>query len=518
MHATSQVLESAPEELRERFFALQSRADVARLLDLTVKQLNFHLYVLSPDQKYKVFEVAKKSGGTRKISAPASPIKIIQRKLKQVLDAVYIPKPSTQGFVAGRSIVSNAQIHKKRRYVLNLDLEDFFPSIHFGRVRGMFMGNPFRLSVEVSTILAQICCHEGALPQGAPTSPTISNMMCARLDAKLQQLAKTHQCTYSRYADDITFSTNRSRFPTALALLSGIGQVEIGKELASTIQDNGFRINPQKTRLQVRQQRQAVTGLTVNKYANVRRQYIKQVRAILHAWNKYGLDSTALNYFTNHSDAKYSNPHAYRPPFPKIVFGKLQFIGMVKGKNNSAYLGLLREFMRLDPEYVKYTHYPPAAEAAKPFIYTEGKTDRKHLTAALRYFRRQGLFPNLELEYAQEDYAEGDTKLLQRLKITSEHKEPHQRPHIFIFDRDKHELIEQIKGDTEYKLWGNNVYSLAIPIPKHRQELKEICIELYYRDEDIVRPDLDGRRLYLSREFNSTSGMHQQELSDVQEV
>jgi RNA-directed DNA polymerase len=271
------------QELRDEFFKLQSRDDIAQLLELTTKQLNFHLYVLSAKKKYKVFTIPKKSGGTRQISAPASPIKIIQRKLKQVLEAVYAPKPATHGFVLGRSIISNARLHKKRRYVLNIDLENFFPTIHFGRVRGMFMGNPYKLNTEVATILAQICCHQGILPQGAPTSPVISNMICARLDAKLQQLAKEYQCTYSRYADDITFSTNRSKFPSVLARLSDIGQVEVGNELSAVIQENGFTINPKKVRLQVKQQRQEVTGLTVNRYPNVQRSYIKQIRGILHA-------------------------------------------------------------------------------------------------------------------------------------------------------------------------------------------------------------------------------------------
>jgi RNA-directed DNA polymerase len=279
----SEGLAKTSQELRDEFLKLQDRDDIAQLLEVTIKQLNFHLYVLPSEKKYKVFTIPKKSGGTRQISAPASPIKIIQRKLKQVLETVYNPKPATHGFVTGRSIVSNARLHKKRRYVLNLDLENYFPTIHFGRVRGMFMGNPYHLNDEVATILAQICCHQGVLPQGAPTSPIISNMICARLDAKLQQLAKEHQCTYSRYADDITFSTNRSKFPSALAHLSDIGQVEIGDELSSVIQENGFQVNPKKTRLQVKQQRQEVTGLTVNKYPNVRRRYVKQVRAILHA-------------------------------------------------------------------------------------------------------------------------------------------------------------------------------------------------------------------------------------------
>ncbi len=168
----SEGLLKSPQELRDEFLKLQNRDSVAQLLGLTTKQLNFHLYVLPSAKKYKTFSLPKKSGGIRKISAPASPIKVIQRKLKEVLETIYKPKPSTHGFVSERSIVTNARLHKKRRYVLNIDLEDYFPTIHFGRVRGLFMGNPFYLNDEVATILAQICCHDGVLPQGAPTSPS----------------------------------------------------------------------------------------------------------------------------------------------------------------------------------------------------------------------------------------------------------------------------------------------------------------------------------------------------------
>jgi RNA-directed DNA polymerase len=506
-------LSKPPHELRDEFLKLQNRNEIAQLLGVTTKQLNFHLYVLPAEKKYKVFTVPKKSGGTRQISAPASPIKVIQRNLKQVLETVYKPKPSTHGFVIGRSIVSNARLHKKRRYVLNVDLENYFPTIHFGRVRGMFMGNPYHLNDEVATILAQICCHNGVLPQGAPTSPIISNMICARLDAKLQQLAKEHLCTYSRYADDITFSTNRSRFPSALAHLSEIGQVEIGNELSLVIEENGFHINPKKTRLQGKQQRQEVTGLTVNKYPNIERRYVKQIRAILHAWKKFTLESTAQNYFENYAGQKYSDPQGYRPPFQRIVFGKIQFVGMVKGKNNPVYLGLLREFIRLAPDYVKieYKDNLTVLPVTTPFIYTEGKTDRKHLAAALRHFKSHGLFPNLEFDFPQGESDEGDTLLLQKMKVTETQPEPHTRPHIFIFDRDNTQIIKDVKGNDEFTAWKNRVYSLVIPIPKHRENMKEICVEFYYKDDDIVRRDENDRRLYLSREFNSTSGMHVEE-------
>lgn len=499
-------LSKSPQELRDEFFKLQSRDDIAKLLEITTKQLNFHLYVLPPTKKYKVFIVPKKSGEPRQISAPASPIKVIQRKLIQVLESVYQPKIATYGFVKGRDIIKNARLHKKRRYVLNIDLENFFPSIHFGRVRGMFMKKPYNLNDEVSTILAQICCHNSVLPQGAPTSPIISNMICARLDAKLKQLAKEHYCTYSRYADDITFSTNRSKFPSALAYLSDIGQIEVGGELSSLIEENGFKVNSKKVRLQVEQQRQGVTGLIVNKYPNVPRKYVKQVRAILHAWDKYKIDSTARNYFENHAKHKYSNPLVYRPPLQKIVLGKIQFIGMVKGKNSRVYLRLLREFSRLAPEYFDSRRLMNLS-LTKPVIYTEGKTDRKHIEAALRSLKLQGLFSNLTLEFAEREKAGADANY-ELLVTTKDRFEENKRPHIFIFDRDRLDIFKRIKGNEEFMLWGKNVYSFAIPIPKHREDMQRICIEFYYKDDDIAWYDKNGRRLFLSTEFDPATGAH----------
>ena len=165
----------------------------------------YHIYLVQSEKRYKTFDIPKKSGGTRQISTPITALKIIQRKLNQVLQAVYQTKPSVHGFVSSKNVVTNAQNHVKKRYVLNIDLKDFFPSVNFGRVRGMFMATPYGLHPDVATVLAQICCYNNHLPQGAPTSPIITNMICAKMDGQLQRLAKECKATYTRYADDITF-------------------------------------------------------------------------------------------------------------------------------------------------------------------------------------------------------------------------------------------------------------------------------------------------------------------------
>ena len=153
------------------------------------------------------------------------------------------------GFERERSIVTNANLHKRRRYVLNLDLEDFFPSINFGRVRGFFLKDKhFSLEAKVATIVAQIACHENALPQGSPCSPVVSNLIGHLLDSRLARFAKIYKCTYSRYADDITFSTSRKDFPPELAFVVPGTEAEwhLGRELRGKIEHSGFRIQRQE--------------------------------------------------------------------------------------------------------------------------------------------------------------------------------------------------------------------------------------------------------------------------------
>jgi len=191
----SSRLTSTDEELRAGFFGLSSRPDISSLLDVDYPRLMYHLYVLPRDSRYKEFTIPKKSGGVRSITAPVTPLKIIQRKLNQVLQAVYRPRFSVHGFARKKSVSTNALEHSRQRYVFNIDLKDFFPSINFGRVRGLFMSEPFNLCPEVATTLAQICCYDGKLPQGAPTSPVISNMICSRMYGALQQLAKNIDAT-----------------------------------------------------------------------------------------------------------------------------------------------------------------------------------------------------------------------------------------------------------------------------------------------------------------------------------
>ena len=348
------VLSQPADQLRAGFLALRSADDVARLLEVSLRTLNYHIYRIPASKRYKTFSLQKRSGGLRDISAPATALKILQSKLNTILQTVYKPRPCVHGFTIGRSILSNAAEHKGRRYVFNVDLQDFFPSINFGRVRGMFMGKPYNIPSDAATVLAQVCCHENELPQGAPTSPIVANMTCAKLDGELQRLAGKCRCTYTRYADDLTFSTDMPRFPSDLAAV----RIENGKTfsvagdvLRVMIMSNGFIVNPNKVRLSSQCNRQEVTGLTTNLFPNVRRHYVSQIRAMLHAWSKFGLDAAEKEFRKKH-DKHSRGPGRTEVSFRHVVRGKLAFLRMIRGQGNSTVVQLMNELARLDPHII----------------------------------------------------------------------------------------------------------------------------------------------------------------------
>jgi hypothetical protein len=263
--------------------------DVAKMLGFTPSGLSYILYKLPDSKKYYAFKIPKRNGGKRLIKAPERRLSLLQRRLATLLtecleelkQATPPRRSLAHGFEKGRSIISNASLHKRRRYVFNLDLADFFPSINFGRVRGFFLKDKhFALQPPVATVLAQTACFENELPQGSPCSPVISNLIGHVLDGRLARFAKTHKCTYSRYADDITFSTSRKEFPQEIAVpVSGSTVAwQVGDELRQRIKDAGFEINDNKTRMQFRGSRQVTTGLMVNEKVNIRQEYLRAAR------------------------------------------------------------------------------------------------------------------------------------------------------------------------------------------------------------------------------------------------
>jgi retron-type reverse transcriptase len=271
----------------------KTRRQLAEILGFKLSALTSIIYKTPLQNRYTAFDIAKKGGGTRTIKAPNPQLKKLQTHLSHVLYECLaeIEKGRNTssvsfGFRPEHSIIANAHAHKRKRYVFNIDLEEFFPSIHFGRVRGFFLKDKnFSLTNEVATTIAQIACDGAALPQGSPCSPVISELIGQILDIRMLRLAKRYGVRYSRYADDLTFSTNQKSFPEALAAQDP-AHPEIwtpGNSLLNEIARSDFRINPAKTRMQFRTSQQTVTGLVVNEKVNIRSNYYRNARAMCDA-------------------------------------------------------------------------------------------------------------------------------------------------------------------------------------------------------------------------------------------
>ena len=338
-------------KIKEQFLKLKTREDVATILGISEKSLRYFLYKRRPENMYHTFKIPKKDGTTREISAPDKELREIQRKLSSVLSAVYEPKVCAYGFINEKNNVGNAKQHTKKRLVFNIDLKDFFSQIHFGRVRGMLMNAPYSLPNEAATTIAQIACYNRQLPQGAPSSPVITNMICVPLDNSLMRLAKSTGCVYTRYADDITFSTYKHTFDKSLVYVDN-EKVVIGNKLAAVLKKHSFFVNPQKITLRSRVCRQEVTGLTVNVFPNLRRSYIKQLRAIIHSCEKFGLLAAAKVYVKK---GLCKNPNicgiidnpgsedAVKKWFKMVLVGKVHYIKQVKGAYSLTYLSFAQK-------------------------------------------------------------------------------------------------------------------------------------------------------------------------------
>lgn len=350
------------EQIKEKFLTLETREDVAALLGIQDKSLRYFLYSIKPDNMYSEFIIKKKNGEDRHIYAPDRRLKNIQRKMAQILNCVYKIKPAAHGFVLDKNIVTNAENHIKRKYVFNIDLENFFEQIHFGRVRGMLMKPPYSIGSEAALVIAQIACYKGKLPQGAPTSPILTNMVCSPLDTQLTKLAKKYNLHYTRYADDISFSSYRDELPTGI-VYEDLEGIHIGKELREILSQNSFAVNSKKTRVFDYRKRQEVTGLVVNEFVNIRRAYIKKIRAILYHCKQDGIYETAKEYVEKGNCKNSSiiemikneteeNKERVAEWFKEVLKGKIGYIKFVRGKNDYVFLKYAKEINELYGEEV----------------------------------------------------------------------------------------------------------------------------------------------------------------------
>jgi retron-type reverse transcriptase len=475
--------------IRTAFDEMQTKQDLLLLLNeakplvygekavpFELKQLTWFANPKLGEKRYQEFKIKKKSGTYRTIHAPVRGLKSLQKTLSVILQCVFDPHPAAHGFVRNKSIVDNAKLHTGSKYVYNIDLKDFFPSVDQARVWKCLQLKPFYLNdskapqeiklnekafilpidqskdgiettsktlrfkysgyrystgswelklkaggnihykiervsskismgiitvfkekssfenivelaadsaaknsqdpnsvlerliallieyhqeklydrqsgLKLANIIASLCCTEmeverkndtgewekekrNVLPQGAPTSPVITNIICQRLDYLLTGVAKRFGLNYSRYADDITFSSMHNVYQP---------EGDFIKELHRIIGEQGFHIKESKTRLQKDGYRKEVTGLLVNEKVNVQQRYIKQLRMWLYYWERYGYERACV-FFLQQYVADKGHVKKSKPNMASVIEGKLNYLKMVKGEDSEMYLRLGKRF------------------------------------------------------------------------------------------------------------------------------------------------------------------------------
>jgi Reverse transcriptase (RNA-dependent DNA polymerase). len=402
-----------------------------------------------------------------------------------MLKSIYTPSEFAMGFTEGKSIISNAQIHKKQNYVLNLDLKDFFPSIEQARVWKRLQIPPFSFPAPIANIIAGLVSmkvsnskttntsksktthtsnnnttnttsYKYVLPQGSPTSPIITNMICDKLDYRLSHLAKRFKLNYSRYADDITFSSMHNVYQP---------NGEFYKELYKIIEGQGFTVNEEKTRLQKRGSKQEVTGIIVNDKLNVARKYVRDIRNILYIWDRYGISVAYIKFFSKYKEEK---GHV-KKDFPNIVDvlkGKLLYLKMVKGENDSTYISLNNKFnFLLEKTFSK--------EKTNEFCITYADT------TPIALFEKRN---NTKINFSQTKVIDFDYEMYEIMGIEANQKE-----------------IKKFKKRYAYFTINNkNIYALVDKTINIGEQIKEKLAISYCRDRK-------NKTFWLIHDINKTT-------------
>ena len=312
-------------------FLIKDAKDLTSKMGISLKALRFLTYTqkLSPKRDYVHFQMAKKTGGFREISAPKPQLKRLQYWiLENILNKVAVDEKA-HGFVAKKSIVTNAKPHIGKAVVINCDLENFFPTLTYGRVKGLFRSLGY--SHELATIFAiltteaeqkevlvdgeRLFIYTGKryLPQGSPASPMITNLICRKLDKRMSGIAQTLGFTYTRYADDMTFSSDSyEKINNMLYWIKGI------------VKEEGFILHPTKTKIMKKGSRHEVTGVVVNEKLSVNRKELKKFRALLYQIEQSGLEGKSW--------------HGKSENLMASVWGYANFIKMVDPKKGDAYM------------------------------------------------------------------------------------------------------------------------------------------------------------------------------------
>jgi RNA-directed DNA polymerase len=317
-----------------RMLGIKSTLDLCLFLRLSRSEMELMLNY----PNYINYSIPKRKKGFRIINAPQGKLNKVQKKINRHLQGVYscIKHPGVHGFVLrekyksqNANIVQNALPHVGKRYLLNLDLKDFFSSIPAQKVYKLFRSPPFGFDETVSEALTYLLTYNGVLPQGVATSPVLSNLICLPLDNTISNYCEQEGITYTRYADDLSFSSDDFITKT---------QVQYLKHILMT---HGFSLNDAKFRLRSKNKKQVVTGIIVNEKVNVDRKTLKKVRAMLHDLNTNGIA---------HASGKSRDDFSISIKQRNIRFldsltGHVNFIGQVRGKDDALYQSMFNDLI-----------------------------------------------------------------------------------------------------------------------------------------------------------------------------
>jgi len=458
---------------------------------------------------------------------------LLQNCHEEISNSKKYGRELSHGFRKNHSIITNAKRHRNKRFVFNIDLNDFFPSINFGRVRGFFIkSRDFQLNSEVATVIAQIACHENQLPQGSPVSPVLSNLIGNVLDIRLVRVAKKAKCTYSRYADDISFSTREKEFPELIAKQVSCDIWLPSDQLTNTIVKCGFEINQSKISMQYSTNRQLVTGLVVNRKVNIKASYYRKARAMCSSLFNSGEYSfgNGMKRSKNRGSDSTENCNINQ------LRGILNYIYTVKNQNDrresqqkkekpSAVRKLYRSFM----------YYDKFHALDRPLVICEGKTDVIYLKCALKSLA--GSFPSLinyeesgiEWKISFFKFSKLNSEVLQlsggignfKYFINQYEKRMNkfksigcEHPVVLIVDRDKEGRSfwksvhkEYDRGnkqfDNNYFHIVKNLYLVILPLPESEKSDKSFIIEDYF-DDSVKSEKIEGKSFHSdNKDFDS---------------
>ncbi|MBB4656112.1 RNA-directed DNA polymerase [Xanthomonas sp. F14] len=483
----------------KNFISISTRTGLASWLGISERQLRYIAYAMSPEKKYKSFRISKRNGGEREISAPTSVLKKIQKRIAFGVDGVRKKSLISNGFEKGRSIFDHAQPHKRKSLVITADVKDFFPSINFGRVRGVFLSPPFGFNNKVATLLAQLCTDGASLPQGAPSSPSIANVVCVQFDRLLVTLAGKCRCSVTRYADDICFSTGMADVPKYIAVRKD-GNYVPSQALIKTFKDGGFEINLDKFRV-VDGKDALVTGLKYRGGIGLPRKWRRRLRTELNLLRKYGDGAEKIIASWGGVTEVAGLPESQGSP---RILGKIGFLRWLDGKAGSSNaLRMARSYPQLRKEFRAVIPYENID------LLVEGVTDKVLLLAALSALQAKGSFSDLKLNFP-ESAMKGGPDLEKTVRLVAS-TGARRNLTIALFDSDDSEVLARAglapQSGVYYRAIASGVYVMALKPPPWML-VESFCIENLLRNDTFSVEDSHGRRMFLANEF-SENGLHQ---------